>query len=167
MNETVSTNSSPVSPATSPEKMGFIARLVKQFSKFVIVGGVNTGIDFAVLNALMFMTSITQGLGLFVLNCISFSVAVVNSYYMNKRWTFKEAAAGLADKSAGVQFSQFFVVSVIGITINGLILTGITTLIAPPMGLSEQLWANVAKLVATGASLVWNFVGYKLFVFKK
>ncbi len=160
-------NPSSVPPVAPTEKLGLIARLVKQFSKFVVVGGVNTGIDFAVLNALMFMTGITSGLGLFVLNCISFSVAVVNSYYMNKRWTFKEAAAGLGDKSAGVQFSQFFVVSVIGITINGLILTGITTLIAPPLGLSEQLWANVAKLVATGASLVWNFIGYKLFVFKK
>lgn len=152
---------------TSSVPTGLIARLIKQFSKFIIVGGVNTGIDFAVLNILMYLTGITSGFGLFILNCISFSVAVVNSYYMNKRWTFKEAAAGIADKNAAVQFSQFFVVSLIGITINGLILTGITTLIAAPFDMSDQLWANVAKLIATGASLVWNFIGYKLFVFKK
>lgn len=144
-----------------------IQRLIKQFSKFIIVGGVNTGIDFAVLNVLMYVSGITSGVGLFVLNCISFSVAVINSYYMNKRWTFKEAAAGLEGKNAGVQFSQFFIVSIIGITINGLILTGVTTLVAAPFGMSEQLWANIAKLMATGASLVWNFVGYKLFVFKR
>lgn len=163
MNETSVMNA----PQTSEAPMGLIARLVKQFSKFIIVGGVNTLIDFAVLNALMFLTGIHKGPSLFVLNCISFSVAVVNSYYMNKRWTFKEAAAGIVDKNAAVQFSQFFVVSLIGITINGLILTGITSYIAAPFGLSDQLWANVAKLVATGASLVWNFIGYKLFVFKK
>lgn len=144
-----------------------VARLVKQFSKFIIVGGVNTGIDFAILNVLMYMTSINSGPFLFALNCVSFSAAVVNSYYMNKRWTFKEAAAGLEDKKATIQFSQFFVVSVIGIIINGAILTGITTLIPAPFGLGDQLWANVAKLFATGVSLVWNFVGYKLFVFKR
>ncbi len=159
----------PVTPITAPapETASLLTRLVKQFSKFIIVGGVNTGIDFAVLNSLIFLTGFTSGWQIFVLNCISFSVAVVNSYYMNKRWTFKEAAAGLATKDSSVQFSQFFVVSLIGITINGLILTGITTYIAAPFGLSDQLWANFAKLVATGASLVWNFIGYKLFVFKK
>lgn len=144
-----------------------VVRIVKQFSKFIIVGGVNTGIDFLVLNILMFMTHINSGPMLFVLNCISFSVAVVNSYYMNRRWTFKEAAAGLGEKKATVQFSQFFVVSVIGIILNGTVLTGITSAITAPFGIGPQLWANVAKLFATGVSLVWNFIGYKLFVFKK
>jgi len=145
----------------------WVARTVKQFSKFIVVGGVNTGIDFAVLNVLMYVTNVNSGPTLFFLNCISFSVAVVNSYYMNRRWTFKEAAAGLGDKKPAVQFSQFFAVSVIGIIINGAILTGITTFIPAPFGIGAQLWANIAKLFATGASLVWNFIGYKLFVFKK
>ncbi len=162
--ETLVTPNNPMPVALTETR---IARLVKQFSKFIIVGGVNTGIDFAILNVLMYLTSINSGPMLFLLNCISFSVAVVNSYYMNRRWTFKEAAAGLGDKKATIQFSQFFVVSIIGIIINGAILTGITTIFAAPFGISDQLWANVAKLFATGASLVWNFVGYKLFVFKK
>lgn len=38
-----------------------VVRIVKQFSKFIIVGGVNTGIDFLVLNILMFMTHINSG----------------------------------------------------------------------------------------------------------
>lgn len=160
-----------INPVPNPEVARFskewVTRTIKQFSKFIIVGGVNTGIDFLILNVLMYVTSINSGPMLFLLNCISFSVAVVNSYYMNKRWTFKEAAAGLEDKKATLQFSQFFIVSVIGIVINGMILTGITTLIPAPFGIGDQLWANVAKLFATGASLVWNFVGYKLFVFKK
>ncbi|MFA9262577.1 MAG: GtrA family protein [Undibacterium sp.] len=160
-----------INPVPSPEVARFskewIARTVKQFSKFIIVGGVNTGIDFAVLNVLMYVTHINSGPTLFFLNCISFSVAVVNSYYMNRRWTFREANEGLGDKKPAVQFSQFFIVSIIGILINGGILTLITTFIPAPFGLGAQLWANAAKLCATGASLVWNFVGYKLFVFKK
>jgi putative flippase GtrA len=165
--ETTSTPSMEPVPAVAPIDPSLLKRLVKQFSKFVIVGGVNTAIDFAVLNALMYLTSISSGGSLFLLNSISFSVAVINSYYMNRRWTFKEAAAGIVDKNAGVQFSQFFVVSIIGAAINGGILTFFTSAIDPMFGLSPQLWANVGKLFATGVSLIWNFVGYKFIVFKK
>jgi putative flippase GtrA len=166
---------SPVTPVSTPSETAApilpvserLFRLFKQFSKFIIVGGVNTGIDFAILNVLMYLTEINSGYPLFVLNCVSFSVAVVNSYYMNRRWTFKEAAKGIVDKNAGVQFSQFFIVSIIGITLNGLVLTAITSYIIAPFGMGPQLWANIAKLFATGVSLVWNFIGYKFFVFKK
>lgn len=152
--------------ATSPangEESSF-AKLAKQVIKFVIVGGVNTGIDFLVLNILIYVTGITAGVEIFILNSISFSLAVVNSYFMNKRWTFQDKTQ---TEQEPIKFSRFLAVSVVGVIINGLVLTGITTSIAPLFGLSEILWANVAKLAATGASLIWNFVGYKFFVFKK
>jgi putative flippase GtrA len=37
----------------------------------------------------------------------------------------------------------------------------------PALGLSPQIWENVAKLIATGVYIVWNFIGYKLIVFKE
>ncbi|MFZ1655106.1 MAG: GtrA family protein [Candidatus Moraniibacteriota bacterium] len=141
-----------------------IIRLVKQFSKFVIVGGINTGIDFAVLYGLVTVTGITHGYELFILNAISFSVAVINSYFMNKYWTFEDKTK---TQQEPFKFSQFLIISVIGIGINGGILTLITGNVIPLFGLSERLWVLFAKLMATGVSLVWNFVGYKLFVFKK
>lgn len=139
-------------------------KLLKQFSKFIIVGGVNTGIDFLILNILIYVTGITAGGELFVLNSLSFSIAVVNSYFMNKRWTFQDKTQ---TEQEPVKFSQFFAVSIVGIIINGLVLTGITTSVSPIFGLSAVLWANIAKLMATGISLIWNFIGYKFFVFKK
>lgn len=156
-------------PTTVPttETVGLIQKLVKQFSKFVIVGGINTAIDVIILRILVEVTGIVSGIGIVVLNAMAFSVAVVNSYYMNKRWTFKEAAAGIVDKNAAIQFSQFFIVSVIGISINSGVVYLVTTFTAPLFGLSAENWVVAAKLVATGASLVWNFIGYKLFVFKK
>lgn len=144
-----------------------LIRFIKQFAKFFIVGGINTAIDFAVLNVLMVITSIHAGKPLFILNCISFSVAVVNSYYMNRRWTFKEAAANIEDKQAAVQFSQFFIVSIIGILINSSIVSGFTSYVPNIINIGPQLWANVGKLFATGFSLIWNFIGYKFIVFKK
>lgn len=140
-----------------------LLRVAKQFSVFVIIGGVNTAIDFAVLNIEIKITGITSGFGLFILNTISFLVAVINSYFMNKYWTFQD----IAKKQEGTKFAQFMSVSLIGSGINSSIVAGITTFIAPVFGISPILWANVAKLFATGISLIWNFVGYKLFVFKK
>jgi putative flippase GtrA len=98
-----------------------------------------------------------------LLNSVSFSAATVNSYFMNKHWTFQDKD----QTHEAAKFSQFLAVSIIGITLNGLIVYAITSAIPPMFGLNPQLWANVAKLVATGVSLVWNFIGYKFFVFKK
>lgn len=141
-----------------------LKRIIKQFTKFVIVGGINTGIDFLVLNILMNLTGIESGSELFFLNSISFSVAVINSYFMNKYWTFQDKTKM---EQEPIKFSAFFIISVIGLLVNGLILTSITTYISAPFEISSKLWANIAKLFATGFSMVWNFVGYKLFVFKK
>ncbi len=136
---------------------------IKQFVKFFVVGIINTAIDFMVLNLEMALTGITSGPYMFVLNSISFSVATINSFFMNKRWTFEDKE----NKESGIKFSQFLIVSVIGITINGGIVYAITSFTTPLLGMSPQLWANVAKLFATVVSLIWNFLGYKFIVFKK
>ncbi len=138
-------------------------RIIRQFSKFLLVGGINTAIDLTLFNILIFTTGITSGGGLFVINLMSFSVAVVNSYFMNKHWTFQD----LKKEGEDTKFIQFLTVSFLGAGINSGIVTLFTTLLTPMFGLSPQLWANVGKLLATGASLVWNFIGYKLFVFKR
>lgn len=143
-----------------------IHRLVKQFSKFIIVGGINTGIDFAVFNAEMALTGIYTGAPIILFNIISFSVAVINSYYMNKYWTFQDGRP-LKEKTTAVKFSQFIGVSLVGIGINSAVVYAFTVLIPSMFGLSPVVWVNIAKLFATGVSLVWNFIGYKLWVFKK
>ena len=59
-------------------------------------------------------------------------------------------------------FLPFFVVSAIGLVINSALLAVIsqTGIVA-----NEQLNLNIAKIVATGGALVWNFIWYKLLVF--
>lgn len=136
---------------------------VLQFSKFFVVGILNTGIDFLILNSLMWFTHIYSGTSIIIFGTISFSVAVANSYFLNKYWTFEDKTA-VKDPA---QFAKFFTVSVIGWLLNTAILFSITTYIHPILGLSAALWANFAKVVATGVVLAWNFAGYKLFVFKK
>jgi putative flippase GtrA len=136
-------------------------QLFHQLLKFVVVGVINTAIDFAVLNILSAITGIYSGAGIIWINSLAFAVAVINSYFMNKYWTF----ATKGSVGAG-EASSFLLVSLVGLSINSGLVFGITTHIRPILGLSAALWENIAKLFATGASMVWNFIGYKLFVFK-
>jgi len=137
-------------------------KTINQFGKFVVIGLMNTVIDFAILNFLMWWTGIYSGASIILLNMVSFSIAVFNSYFWNKYWTFKDL-----DKIEAKEFSQFILVTLIGLAINSSIVYGITTLVSPMFGISPELWANLAKVAATGFSLIWNFIGYKFVVFNR
>jgi len=39
-------------------------------------------------------------------------------------------------------------------------------MISPKFGSSQELWAYVGAIVAVFFGFIWNFVGYKLIVFK-
>ncbi len=133
-----------------------------QLAKFGMVGVLNTTIDFGVLNVLSWATGITKGVGVTVIALISFTLAITNSFFWNRFWTFRQKGT----KDVGVEGAKFFVVSLIGAGINAVIVYTVSTHIQPLFGLSEQLWLNAAKLVSTFCVFTWNFVGYKYWAFK-
>jgi len=139
--------------------IGKFVAILWQIAKFCLVGVLNTVIDFGVLNLLITLTGIQAGLGIVPLNIMSFTTATINSYFWSKHWVF------VGSKSS--KFITFLVVSVLGIVINTLVVYALTTFVSAPGSMSATVWANVAKVVATLVSLVWNFLGYKLVVFKK
>ncbi len=139
--------------------------IIWQAAKFVLVGVLNTFVDLGVLNLLILSSGTAAGLGYSVFKGISFTVAVINSYFWNKFWTFKKTGT----VASGKEFIQFFIVSIIGFGINVGVASLIVNVIGSPFafsGVSEQIWANVGAIVATFVAMAWNFIGYKLFVFK-
>lgn len=72
-------------------------------------------------------------------------------------------------QGAGSQFTGFIVVSIVGLLINSFIIVIAANLITPYLEftVNADTIKNVAKILATCFSLIWNFIGYKLFVFKK
>jgi putative flippase GtrA len=137
-----------------------------QAGKFVLVGILNTLIDLGVLNLLMFLTGITSGLWYSVFKGISFITAVINSYIFNRSWTFK----GSGQENKNKEFLQFFIISCIGFGINVGVASLIVNVVANQfvyLGFSSKIWANLGALAATGCGMIWNFIGYKFFVFKK
>lgn len=143
----------------------FFARKIptlEQFGRFFAVGALNTVIDFGILNLLSRATGIAAGLFLGGVNVPGFLVAVVNSYFWNKLWVFKEGRENLL-----AAFPKFFAVTLMGLLVNSGIVIAFTTYVAPSAGLPPNIALNIGKLMATVISLAVNFLGYKFFVFQK
>ena len=137
--------------------------IFRQAIKFVLVGALNTVIDLGVLNILILASGISAGLGYSIFKGISFIAAVVNSYFLNRSWTFRGGATSKTQK----EFFQFFIASVIGFAINVSVASFVVNFIGPQFGIGAKLWANVGAILATLTAMFWNFLAYKFIVFKK
>ncbi len=142
--------------------LSYIKPFFFQLSKFGVVGISNTAIDFGILNLLIMTFGISAGIAFSVFKVISFLGATVNSYLWNKFWSFEDHSK---DDLKG-EFIKFITISGIGIVIN-VGIASLINMIGPYGGISENGWANISAAVATITVLTWNFLGYKLFVFKK
>lgn len=136
--------------------------IVFQFAKFAAVGAFNTFLDWGVLNLLIAITGIASGIGFSVFKGISFIIAAFSAYFWNKYWTF-----GAKKKADTEEVVKFITVSLSGFLINVGLASLIVFFFQDISILTPAQLANVAAATATLASLVWNFFGYKLFVFKK
>ena len=126
--------------------------------RFALVGGINTLIDFGLLFAFSSLWGIPRGFS----NILSTSVAFIFSFFANKRYTFKSAEKDNIVR----EMILFTVVTLFGLwIIQSLIIHSLTPFIAS-FGLSDELSLFVAKLVATVASLIWNYILYSKVVFK-
>jgi putative flippase GtrA len=134
-----------------------------QLAKFGCVGAANFAIDLGVMNLLIFTTGITNGIIVDLFKAVSFSVAVTNSYFWNKHWSFSNRNVSNPEK----EFSQFFFISVAGACINVGIASFFTNFIGPQGGISAAAWPNIGAGVGAIAVLAWNFLGYKFIVFRQ
>lgn len=147
-----------------------IKKLIEQFTKFFLVGIMNTGVDLLVLNVEMAITGIAVGMVYSIEKSISFLFAVCFSYFINKYWTFQDRSK----EGEGKKMSQFFAVSFVGMIINVTTATVVVNYLQTPINdilglplLTPKLWGTLGALCGTAIGLGWNFVGYKLWVFKK
>jgi putative flippase GtrA len=137
---------------------------IERFVKFAIVGAIGAVVDFVVLNIMKFLfESIGLGIGwglsvephqiqLVVANTISFSAAVLSNFTWNRLWTFPESR----ERPLFSQLLQFTIVNVLGLIINTVILVVMDRYVFQ-LFFSERLSYNLAKALAIGVVLFWNF----------
>lgn len=132
---------------------------LKRVTRFAVVGLVNTAVDLGVLLLLVHI-----GVIVFWANVVSTTVAFLLSYVLNRVFVFRQADTGLS----GVrQFVLFAVITFTGLwLIQPLIILGIEQLIAP-LGFSTTVGVGIGKIVATGVTMVWNYVLYGRFAFRE
>jgi putative flippase GtrA len=122
---------------------------MRQFIKFNLVGLVNTALDFLIFYLLVWL-----GVFYIAAQCMSYCIGMLNSYLLNKYWTF--AQKGRVQPKQAVRF--------IVLNLCTLLLSlGLLALFADR--LHRSLW--LAKLLATGITTVFNYVGNKLWVFQE
>lgn len=125
--------------------------------RFIFVGGGLTALDFAILFILTF-----SGMDKIVANYFSTGVSMVVSFFVNKSFTFKHK-----EGNTKLQFAVFLVVTIVGLwVIQPLIIWVSTAALAPHIN-NEAINLFIAKVIATIASLVWNYLLYSRLVFKK
>ncbi|WP_239618718.1 GtrA family protein [Cohnella mopanensis] len=120
----------------------------KRLAKFAIVGGLNTGVDFAVFCALVY----GLGFGSFWAQAISYLVGVANSYLLNRYWTFQ-----VKEKQSAAELVRFIVINLLSFGASTLVL------------LSLESWGTepaLAKMISVVCSLAVNYIGYRLWVFR-
>ena len=139
--------------------IGKLWKAFYQFGQFAAVGTLNSFIDIGVFNLETFFYGSLPGALLFaVFKAISFLCATTNSFFWNRNWTF-----GSKDKVNAGEVTGFYTVAIIGWAAN----VAVATLVKS-VGPDTKLWVDiVAPVAGILVTFIWNFVGYKYFVFKK
>ncbi len=134
-----------------------------EFTKFAVVGVLNSGVDFGILNALMLITGLASGGAFLAFKSISVTLGVINSYIWNKYWTF--AAAKSSD--ARRELVSFMVVTLIAVGVNVAGADVIVNVIGAPSGISSKLWANIGAISGAGPDALHKFFRLQVFCFQK
>ncbi len=123
-------------------------KLIAQFAKFGVVGGIAFLIDYGV----MVLLTEVFGVNYLVSATISFIVSVVFNYLASMRYVFTHKE----DMSRRREFIIFIVLSVIGLGLNDLCMWFFTGL----LGISYL----ISKIIATAIVMVYNFITRKIFL---
>ena len=143
----------------------------KQFSKFAIIGVLNTFVDLLILNIFVYFTQWIDGGGYMFAKAFSAFCAIVFSYFLNKNWAFRDTCS----KNPVKKFSNFMLISLTGMIINITVATltvnflkeYVNNILNNPAFLNDTIWVNLGALAGTAVGMIFNFLGYKFHVFKK
>lgn len=124
--------------------------LFKQILKFNLVGVLNTLVDFGLFTLLYFL-----GNDYLAAQFVSYIGGTANSYVFNKYWTFEHRGGNPVNKK---EMIRFLAINACSLGTSLLLLYLFHDILSLPVLFS--------KVLATGMTLILNFAGYKLWVFK-
>lgn len=123
--------------------------------RFILVGGINTAIDFGLLFLLK-----TLGLPTVPANIISTTTAFCFSFFANKKYTFKSSDTNIAR-----EITLFVAVTLFGLWVLQTLVIQLVVPFVAPIGWPSDVNVLIAKLCATVVTLIWNYLMYSRVVF--
>jgi putative flippase GtrA len=128
----------------------FSQAFLLKFIKFGVVGFTGLFVDFGTTFVCKEWLKIQK----YIANSIGFTVAASSNYFLNRVWTFKSQ-----DPNIAYEFTEFFIISLIGLAINNFILWTILR--------KSKVNFYLAKLFAIGVVTIWNFFANYYVTFAK
>lgn len=131
--------------------------IIAQLFKFCGVGVINTIVDFGLFQ-LLIMAGAWLGAGewfIYVAQTVSYLLAVLCSYILNKYWTFNAA-----NQKKGVTLVKMYLLSGVGFCI----LQSLLWVFSGVLAIRPEI---LAKLCATVPVTIVNFLGTKFWVFRE
>lgn len=116
--------------------------------RFGLVGVVNTLID------LILFSLLVQGaaFGVVAANVLSYGTGILNSFVMNRAWTFNDRSQGRALLRS---FLLFVGINLLGLGFSTLLVAGFSTLMEPIL----------AKVISVPLVFVWNYLASRHLAF--
>lgn len=136
---------------------------VFQGAKFLLVGAFATIVDLKLFEGLVIISGAVFLLNPTFAKAISFLFATLIKYWGNKYWAFNKHEK----ENMRQEIMQFFGITLVGLAIDVASFHYFAKTMGPQFGLSTELWVKLSVIFAALAAAVWNFAGYKFFVFKK
>jgi putative flippase GtrA len=126
--------------------------IVHQFVKYAMIGMLNVCVHVLIFNLLFLAGLPTLGA-----NAIAFFLASINSFFLNKRWAFRDVRRQAIIR----QYLVFLFFTLVGLGLH----TGAFSLLLIPLHPHGTLGKNLALLAALPVSVIWNFTCYRLWTF--
>ena len=133
--------------------------LFRQVLRFGLVGGLNTLVDLLILNSLLLLFPTNNTPMLLAYNSLAYSIGAVNSFLLNKYWTF-----GQRQRTTRKEVVRFVLTTLCGIGWSSIILWLASNLLHPFL-VNTTIWANASKVLAIGGTALISYLGMRLWVF--
>src|SRR5690242_7156089 len=121
-NRIIMSNMRRVEALVTPDRFG----LFRQVLRFGLVGGLNTLVDVLILNGLLLLFPTSSTSILLAYNSLAYSIGAVNSFLLNKYWTF-----GQRQRTTCKELVRFTLTTLCGIGWSSIILWFASNLLHP------------------------------------
>jgi putative flippase GtrA len=138
---------------------GRVRTFLLQIVRFCMVGGLNTILDLLAFNSLLWLMPTKSTTAILVYNSVAYLFGGINSFLLNKYWTFRDR-----QKISIREIARFAFTTLLGVLCNDLFIWLISRSFHPIIA-DARLWANASKILALCGTVLISYSGMRLWVF--